>query len=159
MNLSPHFSLAELIRSTKAEQLGIDNRPPPGVLNALGSTAAMLELIRDELGVPMTIASGYRCPELNKAIGSQSTSQHILGHAADFVAPKFGTPAEIVVRLSAHMDDLGIGQLILEGSKRGREERVEWVHVSTIPPLNPINRLLTITDAGTVAGIHTKGFA
>ena len=31
----------------------------------------------------MIIPSGYRCPELNKAIGGSKTSQHLAGEAAD----------------------------------------------------------------------------
>jgi uncharacterized protein YcbK (DUF882 family) len=35
------------------------------------------------LGNPITVNSGYRCPELNKAIGGVANSQHLIGQAAD----------------------------------------------------------------------------
>ncbi len=43
----------------------------------------MAQIIRDELGVPVKVNSGYRCPEHNKKVGGVKGSRHTLGHAAD----------------------------------------------------------------------------
>ena len=43
----------------------------------------MAQIIRDELGVPVKVNSGYRCAEHNKKVGGSKTSQHINGNAAD----------------------------------------------------------------------------
>lgn len=148
MRLTHHFTLAEFTRSSVAQARGIDNTPPPELLPRLVRTAEMLERIRATVGVPVIVTSGYRCPELNKAVGSRSTSDHTQGHAADIVAPGFGTPAEVARLLAPLVSVLGIGQLILEqvGGK-------SWVHVSTYEPERAINRIITVTDAGTVPGI------
>ncbi len=149
MNLSTHFTLAELTRSATATRLGINNTAPTAVLPHLTHTAQMLERIRAALGhVPITVTSGYRCPALNAAVGSRTSSDHTQGHAADFVAPAFGTPEKIAQHLATRTERLAIGQLILEqiGAK-------SWVHVSTERPKRAINRIITISDAGTVAGI------
>lgn len=148
MQLSPHFPLAELTASNKAAQLGIDNTPPPELLPRLVLLAEMLERIRSTLNVPVTVTSGYRCPALNAAVGGVTSSDHTQGHAADIVAPGFGTPTEVARLLAPLADTLAIGQIILEGVK-GKQ----WVHVSTHQPERAINRVLTITDAGTVPGI------
>ncbi len=148
MKLSPHFDLSELTASGKASQLGIDNTPPQELIPRLVLVAEMLERIRSTLNVPITVTSGYRCTALNEAVGSRSTSDHPQGHAADFVAPGFGTPTEIARLLAPLVNVLGVGQIILEGVK-GKQ----WVHVSTRAPENAINRVITITDAGTVPGI------
>ena len=148
MKLSQHFDLSELTASAKAAQLGIDNTPPPELLPRLILVAEMLERIRSTLNVPITVTSGYRCSALNSAIGSKSTSDHPQGHAADFVAPGFGTPTEIARLLAPLVDVLSIGQILLEGVK-GKQ----WVHVSTHKPENLINRVITITDAGTLPGV------
>jgi zinc D-Ala-D-Ala carboxypeptidase len=148
MNLTPHFTLAELTASNRAKQLDIDNTAPPEIVPRLIRTAEMLERIRATLNSPIAVTSGYRCLALNAAIGSRSSSDHTQGHAADFVAPRFGTASEIARLLAPLVSTLGIGQLILEGVK-GKQ----WVHVSTHAPERSINRILTITDAGTVAGI------
>jgi hypothetical protein len=124
MYLSPHFTLAEFTTSQTADRLGIENDPPIDVLENLKRTAMGLEGIRIMLGSPIIITSGYRCLELNRAIGSKDTSQHVKGEAADFICPGFGGPRTIVDRL---MDsELGYDQLILEYANKGRG----WVHIS-----------------------------
>jgi zinc D-Ala-D-Ala carboxypeptidase len=149
MQLSPHFTLEELTASNTARERGIENTLPQEFLPRMIDVARLLEKIRTELAVPLSVSSGYRCDALNRAIGSKPSSDHIQARAADFVAPQFGTPAAIATRLAPLVSTLGIGQLILEGV-RGRQ----WVHVSTRIPDLAVNRILTITDAGTFAGIQ-----
>ena len=43
----------------------------------------MAQIIRDELGVPVKVNSGYRCAEYNKKVGGSKSSQHMNGNAAD----------------------------------------------------------------------------
>lgn len=125
MNLTPHFTLAELVVSGEAARRGIDNSPTPEALAALKRTALGLETVRMRLGgAPIVISSGYRCLALNRAIGSKDTSQHLLGEAADFICPRFGSPAHIVATLKD--SDVPYDQLILEYARSGGG----WVHVS-----------------------------
>jgi len=42
-----------------------------------------LQKLRDAIGKPIIINSGYRCLQHNKSLGSQNTSQHVKGKAAD----------------------------------------------------------------------------
>ena len=149
MQLTQHFTLAELTKSSTAERLGLDNTPPPEVLPALTSTAEMLERIRSTLGVPVTVTSGYRAWAVNKAVGGVTTSDHAQGRAADIVAPRYGTPLQIARALAPLVDVLGIGQLIYE-----RFGSTSWVHVSTRVPDKRVNRVITITDAGAQVGIQ-----
>jgi len=149
MQLTTHFTLAELTASAKAAELGIDNTAPPEVVPRLVLTAQMLERIRERLGVPVIVTSGYRCQRLNAAVGGVTSSDHTQGHAADVVAPRYGTPTQIARTLAPLVSVLGIGQLILEGVK-GKQ----WVHVSTRVPDKPANRVITITDAGAQLGIQ-----
>ena len=149
MTLSPHFSLAELTRSARADALALDNTPPPELVPRLIFTVEMLERIRATLGVPVTVTSGYRSPAVNIAVGGVTSSDHAQGHAADIVAPGYGTPYEIARLLAPLVSTLGIGQLILEGVK-GKQ----WVHVSTRTPEKFANRIITITDAGARVGIQ-----
>lgn len=148
MRLSPHFTLTELTASNRAKQLGLDNTPAPELMPRLVLVAEMLERIRTTLAVPITVTSGYRSPAVNRAVGGVTSSDHSQGHAADFVAPGFGSASDIAIKLAPLVSVLGIGQLILEGV-RGKQ----WVHVSTRTPENSVNRVLTITDAGAQSGI------
>lgn len=149
MKLSAHFTLAELTASNKAAQLGLDNTPPPELVPRLVLTAEMLERIRNTLCVPITVTSGYRGQALNRAVGGVTSSDHTQGHAADIVAPGYGTPYEVAKALAPLISVLSIGQLILEGVK-GKQ----WVHVSTRVPDKTSNRVITITDAGAQLGIQ-----
>lgn len=123
MKLSANFDLKEFVYSATAVRRGIDNTPPTdAILEALKRTAAGLELIRTSLGGhPIKVTSGYRCPALNKAVGGAVASQHLKGEACDFVCPGFGTPLDIVKHLAEKLPELGIDQIIEEGT---------WVHVS-----------------------------
>lgn len=149
MKLSPHFTLAELISSNKAATLRIDNTPPADALRRLQGTAEMLERIRTTVGRPIVVTSGYRCPQLNRAVGGVTSSDHVSGQAADILSPAFGTPYQLARLLAPLVSTLGIGQLILEGVK-GKQ----WVHVSTRIPDKQLNRIITITDAGAQVGIQ-----
>ena len=57
------------------------------------------------LGHDLDISSGYRCPELNSAVGGSPTSQHCMGLAADFTCEDFGSPLEIAQALGAWFFD------------------------------------------------------
>lgn len=128
--LSPNFWLSEFVRSQTAARRGIDNTPPPGVIANLRKTAALLEEVRAILGAPILISSGYRCPELNLAVGGtrrigkdgkEILSAHTSGQAADFSAPGAGSPRTIVQRLNG-APGLAFDQLILEFDA--------WVHLA-----------------------------
>ncbi len=126
MQLSAHFTLREFTRSQTAERLGIDNTPPPEVVENLRVLCAeILEPLRIAVG-PITVTSGYRCPELNKRIGGSATGQHPLGQAADIECFRISTRqlAEAVIRCNLRFD-----QLILEGAK-DNDPSAGWVHVS-----------------------------
>ena len=83
--VSLNFSLRELTYSDTAIRLGIDNTPTNQVLINLQNVCQfILEPVRNHFDKPITITSGYRSPELCKAIGSSATSQHTKGEAVDF---------------------------------------------------------------------------
>lgn len=120
IQLTANFYLSEFLESNEAVRLGIDNTPHPIAMQNLFKTAELLEQVRKALGnAPIKISSGYRSPQLNTRIGGSATSEHVHGLAADFTAPRFGTPLQIAQKII----DSGIkfGQLIYEGT---------WVHIS-----------------------------
>ena len=149
MKLSPHFTLQELTASSTATRLRLDNTPPPELLPRLVLVAEMLERIRSTLQAPVIVTSGYRGRAVNAAVGGVTSSDHTQGHAADIVAPGYGTPYQIAKTLAPLVSVLGIGQLILEGIG-GKQ----WVHVSTRVPEKTANRVITITDKGAQLGIQ-----
>jgi zinc D-Ala-D-Ala carboxypeptidase len=150
MQMTPHFTLAELTRSNTAQRLGLDNSLPPQYLGNLQALADMLERVRAALGgLPLVVTSAYRGRAVNAAVGGVATSDHCLAQAADVVCPAYGTPYAVARALVPQLNALGIGQIALEGV-RGKQ----WLHLSTRVPAKVVDRVITITDAGTQAGIQ-----
>jgi hypothetical protein len=100
MPLSNNFTLGELVRSDTAERnkkLKEEQENPPDSivenLKYLAQTA--LQPLRDKLGFPIRITSGYRSPGVNRKVGGSSKSQHCQGEAADCkLSPDFLTAPE-----------------------------------------------------------------
>lgn len=117
MNLSPHFSLAELTASDTAVARKIDNTPTPAIAANLTRLAGVLEQVRTLVGAPIKVSSGYRAPALNKAVGGAANSAHVFGLAADITTSALSPKA-----LARMIDesDIVFDQLIYEGT---------WVHI------------------------------
>ena len=126
MNLSKSFTLNELTKSQEALRLGIANIPnEEQILNLKILCEKILQPIRDFYGMPVSVSSGFRSPELCKAIGSSSTSQHTRGEAADFEIFSIANKAlaEFIVA------NLDYDQCILEFWNEN-EPNSGWVHCS-----------------------------
>ena len=149
--LTKHFTLAEFIRSDTARSMGNSNRPTPAHEKNLYETALGMEKVRHFLGgYPIRITSGYRNPEVNKAVGGVANSDHALGWAVDFQVPGFGTPYEVAKAISR--SGIAFDQLIHERKPNG----AWWVHLS----FNPRSRrqLLTYNGKSYTQGIHEVRF-
>lgn len=84
--ISKSFSYHEFEASSTAKEKRINNTiTDRRVRDAIKSLVNnLLQPLRDAVGRPLKISSGYRSAELNSAIdGSPSTSQHTKGEAAD----------------------------------------------------------------------------
>lgn len=124
--LSPHFTLHELIRSSNAARLGIDNTPTPEALaNMRDILCPGLEIVRGVVRKPVQVNSAYRCLLLNgNTPGSSSTSYHVLGLAADILCPPL-TAYALAVLLCAHKMRIRYDKLIYE---------FDWVHIQFAKP-------------------------
>lgn len=120
--LSEHFTLEELIRSDTASRLGIDNSPTKQQLqHAKTYLIPGLEQVRELLGKPILISSGFRSVVVNISVpGSSKTSQHCKFEAADFTSPGFGTVLDVAKKIM--YSDIKFDQLIYEYGS--------WVHLS-----------------------------
>lgn len=79
-----NFLPEEFIRSDTAEKLGIKNTPNAGQIIAGLALADKMQILRDAIGKPFKINSGFRCRELNSAVGGAPNSWHIQFLACDF---------------------------------------------------------------------------
>lgn len=121
--LTPHFTLEEMYSSNTAKLKGINNRIPTELIpNIIALVMYCLEPIREYYDKPVIVTSGYRCPELNKAVGGAKTSQHTKGQAADIIIRGVGVHKlfETIQFILPEYD-----QLIEEHSSN-----TSWVHIS-----------------------------
>ena len=161
-HISTDFALNEFLKSQTSErnsdwqQKQMD--PSPDIVdNLIYLVQTVIQPIREALHYPIIISSGYRCPEVNKAIGSSDKSQHIFGEASDTeisdnfltasvtVAIRTTIQAEFLkmtgicfrpnvsanfylfVYVALNLAELGIDQLIHEFGTPGRPA---WTHIS-----------------------------
>ena len=136
--ISKHISYREGVYSITATRLGIDNTPNDEQLDNMELVAEeVFEPLRVYVGGPIKINSFFRCPELNKAIGGSSKSQHCKGQAID-IDDTFGrmTNAEMYHFIKEHLD---FDQIIWEF---GDDDNPDCVHVSYESPEKNRNRCL-----------------
>ena len=115
-----YFTMNELIKSDTANRLGIDNTPSQAIKQKLSSLIVnCLDPIREIYGKPIIVTSGYRCPELNSAVGGVKNSQHMKGEAADLVPSSGGNLKDLY---RAILKFGNYDQLIFEKNT--------WAHVS-----------------------------
>ena len=136
--ISEHISYKEGVYSTTATRLGIDNTPEDDQLHFMEIIAEkVFEPLREWVGGPIKINSFYRCPELNKAIGGSTTSQHCKGQAID-IDDTFGkaTNTEMFNFIKENLD---FDQMIWEF---GDDDNPDWVHVSYVSEEKNRNRCL-----------------
>ena len=92
--ISENFSYREFEHSDTAERKGITNViTTVAVRDSIKALVdEVLQPLRTAWGKPLSINSGYRCPELNREVGGVPTSQHVKGEAADVACE---TPREL----------------------------------------------------------------
>lgn len=92
--LSQYFKLSEFRSKDGAEF-------PQDVLQNLQKLVVNLDVIREEIGLPVQVNSGYRSPEHNKKIGGAKNSYHVKGMASDLSVKGISPNAlrEIIVGL------------------------------------------------------------
>lgn len=138
--LTKNFTLEELTYSATAKARGIKNIPDSQAVAYLtGLAIKVLQPLRDAMGEPIKIGSGYRCRALNRAVGGVSNSQHMFGQAADlYIEGDLKKGKKWFEWIRTHCD---FDQLIWEHNAKG----TYWVHVSYKPignRKNVINNLL-----------------
>lgn len=155
--LTAHFALEELVGSTarpaSAAELASLSVPVRANLQQL---AKLLELVREAVGVPLVITSGYRDAAENEGVGGVKSSQHLQGAAADLV-PQGMTAAEAWSKYLAPAVGRGalgtFGQLIVYPVKLPNGKGWGHIHVSTPAGSSSINQVLVAVP--NQAGIDT----
>ena len=123
--LSASFYLNEFTVSQVAERHGYRNEPNEKQIENLRLLCVnVLQPLRGIINVPIFINSGFRCFDVNAAVGGRFNSQHLEGKAADLVVPSMNLVDVFNIVLQEYSSD----QLIYEFGK--------WIHVSWNGELN-----------------------
>ena len=161
-----HFTIQELSASATAERLTIDNTPPRAARRMLTILVEqLLDPIRRRYGAPIIVTSGYRCPALNTAVGGVANSHHIIGCAADIIAPLLspqGWKNQTAHFLSSPLggseggrgdQTLSLFHLIIQMQREGvirftqliAEKDYRWLHISYVPGMLR-NQVINVND-------------
>ncbi|TGK25379.1 D-Ala-D-Ala carboxypeptidase family metallohydrolase [Leptospira stimsonii] len=123
MNLSKNFTLIQMT----VTETGLSNIPDEKSTESLKRLCeTILEPLQESVGLPISVSSGYRSPEVNRKVKGSPTSQHMKGEAADFGIE--GMSKTDICKKIIELD-LPFHQLINEGTVSG----ATWVHVSIAP--------------------------
>ena len=135
--LSEHFSLEEMCKTS----VKIKNVPNEAQVNNLKRLCGWLEMLRSEWNKrygegddPIVVNSGYRSPEVNKAVGGVEGSNHLTGCAADIRVAGM----EQLIRYATILLDISdesqedFDELLLERSPKG----TYWLHFAVRPSGN-----------------------
>lgn len=125
MRKPKYFTIYELIHSDTATRKRINNTPTSwDIIENLLNLALFLDELRIAWGSGIRVSSGFRCPQLNAAVGGVQGSAHQYGNAADIV-PVNGKMNEFEAFLKCWLKGKKFDQCIWETSKStgGR-----WVH-------------------------------
>lgn len=106
--ISRNFTYDEFTNSDTAKRLHINNAITDWDVrdNIKALVENVLQPLRDAWGGPLFINSGYRCLELNKAVGGVPTSQHVLGQAADVGCSDPFALAKLAKRMNLKYDQM-----------------------------------------------------
>ena len=143
MKLSKNFSLKEFLKSNTAARLGIDNTPTKEEIESMKEYCKkILQPVRDHLGDPIRITSGFRCKELNDAIGGSKTSDHMRARASDNEFYYEGEEMNSILWKAVIELDLPFYQMIWE---YGDDYQCDWVHVAYRPgePQRKVGRIVS----------------
>ena len=119
--MGKYFTIQELCKSDVAKRHNIYNIPDKAQTENLNKLIAVLDSLREEWGKPIYVTSGFRCPDLNKAVGGVNTSAHLTGNAADLVSYPY---QDFKKWINSAIDKYNYDQLITEYNSN-----TEWIHL------------------------------
>ena len=131
--LSKNFSWEEFTKSDTATRLHINNAITDWDVrdNIIALVDNVLQPLRDAWGGPIFINSGYRCPELNKAVGGVETSQHTKGEAADCGVTDPYSFAKMAKRMKVGFDQMIVYPSFVHLSHKDGENRGQILYASS----------------------------
>lgn len=132
--ISKNFTFAEFTKSDTAKRLHINNAIVDWDVrdNIKALVENLLQPLRNAWGGPLIINSGYRCRDLNEAVGGVESSQHRKGQAADVRCTDPIALARLVEKLGLVYDQMIIYPDFVHLSYKGEgENRMQLLYAPT----------------------------
>lgn len=127
--MGKYFTIEELIKSLTGDMKRIDNTPNAEQREKLALLIEnVLDPLREAYGKPISVSSGFRSRDLNRAVRGASSSSHLLGQAADIYCAN-RKENRVIFDLAQKLN-LPFDQLI---SEKGTETEPSWIHISYSP--------------------------
>lgn len=125
MKLSEHFTLEEFIATS---QYRLQDVPAPSAQENMKRLCSLiLEPLRQHLGYPLHVNSGYRSFMVNQAIGGAKGSAHLSGRAADITIPRADHEKAIAfLKTLKDLDALFVETKIVS--------KLTWFHIQIAKP-------------------------
>ena len=127
MKLSKNFTLEEMVATSHRK---LQDTPTLGVIQNLQKLCVLvLQPLRETIGAPVYINSGYRSKRLNARVGGVIKSRHLLGKAADIHCDNFDYAKVVfdILRQNPYVSYTYIGRPSPNPSRKGGGSC--WVHV------------------------------
>ena len=130
-NFSEHFVLGEFTRSKYPE---VYNIPSHEAIANMKRLCVWLEVLRDKVGHPIVINSGYRSSQLNRKVGGAANSNHLTGCAVDIRTNGMEQAIEYAAILIAYAKESAqdYDELLIEKNRYG----AIWLHFAVRPKDN-----------------------
>ena len=130
MKLSRNFTLAEMVATSHRK---LQDTPTLDVIQNLQKLCVhVLQPLRDAIGRPVYITSGYRSAKLNARVGGVKNSYHLRGLAADIHVDN-EEHAKVIFEILKK--NPYVGKVLKEPtpnpSLKGRGQKTRWIHVQT----------------------------
>ena len=124
--ISKYVTLEMVVKSATAKARNIDNTPTNADVENLKLVCSLIyDKLYDKFDGNIQINSGYRCPDLNSAVGGSKTSGHLTGKALDIDGTNGVKNSDIFNYIKNNIPEFD--QLIWE---YGSKEQPNWVHIS-----------------------------
>ena len=130
--LSEHFTLGEFTRSGSHPE--VYNIPSHEAIANMKRLCVWLEELRKRYNAPIRLNSGYRSPQLNRAIGGVSNSNHLTGCAVDIRVENMEQLIRYAAILLDYADETNqqFDELLIERNRYG----AIWLHFAVRPKDN-----------------------
>lgn len=128
-----YFDISELcVSATHPNLVKLPEKGSQIEKNMQNLIEKLLDPVREKIGKPITVTSGYRPQALNTAVHGENSSNHLFGQAADCHTGNNNSDNLLMVNALMELN-IQFDECIIEGAKfnaKGEITGCQWVHLA-----------------------------